>query len=155
MHALAAARRDSFAIQAAATQPTTLSTLNSLSKHDTPHPEKQPLDLPLRGKLKLQRLDADIAAMEQAVHLVKRAQGDAAARLTRLSTISVDISASDWAAVAAYAVSRQACDLAALRVVDRLRWLPHSHHWRFPIYEQVCNFFWGGHAYNCLHAGGA
>lgn len=137
--ALTRARRAHFAAHTAAAlkEPALLAAVTAACALHAPRTRSARDEPPLQGYTQMRQQQAEIAAMEASLHLVKRAQGDAAARLARLSTTSVDIMESDWAAVAAYAASRQAGDLLAHRVVDRLRWLPYSHHLRFPIYEQV------------------
>ena len=85
----------------------------------------------------LRSYTAELSTAEAALKLVVRSQADAAARLARLSQQGSVADESDWAAVTMHACSRGAADLLSLRVVDRLMWMPFSHHVRFPVYEQV------------------
>lgn len=68
-------------------------------------------------------------------------EADAAGRAGRLRQAQ-SILESDWRALVLHASSRAALGRPASRLFSRLRWIPLSHHHRFPLYEKV-------HAYHC------
>jgi len=94
-------------------------------------------DLTPEAQQRALQAQRDLDAAATALQLVKRSQADIAARLSRLSLDGAEPDESDWAEAAMVASSRAAADLLGLRIVDRMAWMPFSHHLRFPVYEQV------------------
>ena len=88
--------------------------------------------------------ETEEALIGRYVSVLLHGEADAAGRAARIQS-TLQVTDQDWRALALHVSARAAPGRAASRLFTRLRWLPFSHHHRFPLYEKVCHAAWRSH----------